>query len=413
VGVDNEFLPAGDSISIDATRQARVFRGRQGLLALEGAWRILEQQLPALRFIHCYGWCRSYMESMSGDGETVVFIAIYVGDVVTGILPLRQTHERRFGMRLRTWEILWPNDMGICDFVFEQSAENRANLRAALTVLRAHKEFQWDLLHLQDTLEDSCVRFSLQAAPPPRTLSILHHYSKYVPCNGDYEHVMARVSGHFRRNVRRQVKKLNELGGIEYRFVSAPSELESAFNHFLTAEASSWKGEAGSASAIVLDKSKVAFYRNLMDEFAARGSCMINLILRDGQCIASQFGVLAGDTLYLLKIGYAEEYRNMGPGNVLLSELVRRCTADGKIKNISFITGASWNDNWSPVAIPVYDNLIFNATAKGIAAYLLESVKDRGRKIKHRLRRQENGSDAVRPGKGAGNAGNESSEPNG
>jgi CelD/BcsL family acetyltransferase involved in cellulose biosynthesis len=136
-----------------------------------------------------------------------------------------------------------------------------------------------------------------------------------------------------------------------------------------------------------LNPAKVGFYRTLMREFSKRDACAINLILVDGVCIASQFCLKAGGTLYLLKIGYSEEFRAMGPGNVLLNELLQRCCKDTNIKQLSFITGASWNDNWAPEQQNVYDNRIFNVTFPGLMVFLLEKIKDQGRHIKHWMQR--------------------------
>jgi CelD/BcsL family acetyltransferase involved in cellulose biosynthesis len=368
-------------------RQVRLFRGRAGLNALEAEWRALAAELPDPRFIHFFGWYKSHLENVESNPGAVVFILLCESTRPLAIFPLRRTTVRSFGLTLRAWEIFWQNDMGISDFVFVKTAADHKLLTSLLETLSASKELSWDMLRLQDTLDDSCALHALKQSHLPLSLSVLHHYSKYIRCDADYETVMSRVSGSFRRNVRRQTKKLNELGAVEYRFASAARDLDAAFDHFLQAEASSWKGDAGTGSAILLHPGKVDFYRTLMHEFSARNACSINLILVDGVCIASQFCLMAGDTLYLLKIGYSEEYRAMGPGNVLLNELLQRCCADTNVRKLSFITGANWNDSWAPEQQDVYENRIFNATLSGVSVYLLEKIKDQGRHIKHWMRR--------------------------
>ena len=77
----------------------------------------------------------------------------------------------------------------------------------------------------------------------------------------------------------------------------------------------------------------------------------------------------------------------MGPGNVLLNELLQRCCADPNVGKLSFITGANWNDSWAPAQQDVYENHIFNTTLPGVSGYLLEKIKDQGRHIKHWLQR--------------------------
>ena len=369
-------------------RQAQIFRGKRGLEALEGSWRTLQENLADLRFIHYYGWYKSRLENTETDPESVVFVLASEADKPIAIFPLQQVIIRRYGLILRTWEIYWPNDMGICDFVFAKTSTHSHMLEWLIALLNERKELSWDLLRLQDTLVDSCALYSLSSARRLLSLSILHHSSKYIRCDADYEIVMDRLSGHFRRNIRRQTKKIGELGDVKYRFVSEASEMEEAFKHFLHAEATSWKGGSGTGSAIQLYEDKVGFYRRLMQEFALYNACSINLIIVNGSCIASQFCLEVGDTLYLLKIGYSDEHRAIGPGNVLLNELIQRCCASTKIKNISFITGADWNDNWAPESLDVHESYVLNHTIFGIGAYILAKAKNYGRHIKHSLQRQ-------------------------
>ena len=369
--------------------QAEIFRGKEGLQTLEARWRTLQENLPDLHFIHYYGWYKSRAENIENDPESMVFVLASQAGRPIAIFPLHRLVTRRFGLPLRTWQIYWPNDMGICDFIFAKTLANSEMLKWLISSLNQRKELAWDMLRLQDTMVDSCALYSLRSARVPLSISILHHYSKYIRCDADYETVMGRLSGSFRKNVRRQIKKIAGLGDVEYRFVSDPRQLEEAFKHFLHAEATSWKGDSGTGSAIQLSEDKVSFYHELLHEFSIYGACSINLIIMAGRCIASQFCLTIGDTLYLLKIGYSEEYRAMGPGNVLLNELIQRCCTNVKIKKISFITGADWNDNWVPEILDVYENYIFNYTFSGIAAYFFEKAKNYGRYLKHGLQRQQ------------------------
>jgi len=364
----------------------RVFRGRAGLLELKPVWRQFESATSGLGFIHHYGWFRSYLESIGNGAGEVIFVLAMRESTPVAIFPLHRTVTRRFGIPLRTWELFWPNDMGICDYIFDKSEENRGLVLALTKYLRGNKAMAWDLLSLKDTLEDSCAQFAMKASCPPLAINIKHHYSKYIPCHDDYESTMGRLSGDFRRNLRRQSKKVAELGRIEYRFVSDAQEMEEAFRHFLHAEAASWKGDAGTKSAIQLYQDKILFYRTLVDEFSKYGACSINLILLNGECIASQFCLTVDDTLYLLKIGYSDEYKALGPGNVLLTQLIQRCCMDNRINKISFVTGASWNDRWAPLSLDVYEGSIFNRTWRGIIVYALEMLKDYGRQVKNRAR---------------------------
>ena len=204
-------------MNIDQT-EIRLFRGLQGLHDLELIWHCLEREIAGLRFIHHYGWYKSYLENMSPAAAGVVFVLMSNAGKPVALFPLRHGVIRRFGLTLRSWEILWPNDMGVCDFVFARSEANQACLAKLIAFLRKEKEFAWDVLHLPDILEDSCARYALPATPWPLMQVHKHHHSKSIPCDSDYESVMNRLSGDFRRNLRRQKKKLMELVPIDIRF---------------------------------------------------------------------------------------------------------------------------------------------------------------------------------------------------
>ena len=80
------------------TRQVRLFRGREGLHSLESDWHKLETNLTDARFIHFYGWYKSYLENSESSPDSVLFILVTDADVPVALFPLRRTSQRRFGV---------------------------------------------------------------------------------------------------------------------------------------------------------------------------------------------------------------------------------------------------------------------------------------------------------------------------
>jgi len=96
----------------------------------------------------------------------------------------------------------------------------------------------------------------------------------------------------------------------------------------------------------------------------------------DGHPIASQLSVISGKTYNMLKIGYDEEFRSIGPGALLLDETVKCFSRDDSIDTISFVTGCGWADKWVPEALYVKSHYIYNGTIKGLLGYIVERSKE-------------------------------------
>jgi Acetyltransferase (GNAT) domain len=157
-------------------------------------------------------------------------------------------------------------------------------------------------------------------------------------CARPFDELMARLSKHFRRNLRAHRKKLASFADV--RFATATGDgLEAAFETFIAVEASGWKGVSGVGSAIALHPRLLAFYRRLAAN--TRDRCEIHLL-------AAQFCVVSGEQYSILKIGYDEAYARIGPGLLLLETTLERCCADPAIKRMSLVTDGAWQRDWRP-----------------------------------------------------------------
>jgi hypothetical protein len=134
-------------------------------------------------------------------------------------------------------------------------------------------------------------------------------------------------------------------------------------------EASGWKGANGTGTAILLDTKLQAFYRQLLETFGQNGRCEINQLQIDGRITAAQFALIAGKTLYLLKIGYDQDFVEVAPGQLLLAHTVSRLHAEGEIETINLITDAAWHDRWRPAELTVYEASCFGNSLHGAMVY--------------------------------------------
>ena len=139
-------------------------------------------------------------------------------------------------------------------------------------------------------------------------------------CERPFDELMARLSKHFRRNLRSHRKKLASLANVQFMTTTDEADLAVEFETFLDVEASGWKGQAGVGSAIALHPEITSFYRRFAIELSGGDHSEINALYADGRCIASQFCVLSGEQYSILKIAYDEGYARIAPGLLLLEQ---------------------------------------------------------------------------------------------
>lgn len=367
-------FPAAESMASGtpgaAIGEARVGRGLAELLALEPHWQALAATLPDCRFIHAFDWQVAYLRNLEPRPEAVHYFSFFDGGKAIAILPLRRV--RRFVGRVPMWQWELPANphMTLSDAMIAPACDVGALLRSLVDVLDRQAHLPWDALHLPNLLEDAVILSALRAATPARTLlERTGLCSMYFRCD-NLADALGNTSGAFRRNLRRQGRKLAQHGALTLTLARGGAELDEAFAEFLRLEASGWKGASGRGSAIRLHSHLLGFYTELKDRFAAGDGCLIALLKLDGVAIAAQFCMFGGGALYLQKIAYDEAWSAEAPGSQLLYEVLEYCCREPAIGRLSLVTGPAWAvGRWNPEDHALWEVHLFNRSPRGLMGY--------------------------------------------
>lgn len=130
----------------------------------------------------------------------------------------------------------------------------------------------------------------------------------------------SHLSAKRRKDLRRNLKRLEKLGRVSHESHADGSGLGVALDAFLELETSGWKGARGTALACraeTLEFAKRAFTGGTTSQ------TRIDLLLLDERPIAASVIVLSGGTGYALKSAYDERYRKCSAGLLLELEVVR------------------------------------------------------------------------------------------
>lgn len=368
------------------TIHVELVKGVEGLAGIREVWHHVYHGLSQQRYYHLYEWYESYMIALAEDPAEVHFFCMYDIDKPVAIVPLRSSTIVISGTTLRTLELPHHEHILLADIICSHAMVNYDLLSILVDYLRVANTIKWDLLLFRGLLEDSAgVRLFNNHNGLVFVRSQYH--CDYFNCT-NVDANLGALSKNFKANLRKARNKLAQEGTVEFICARSDDELAQAFDAFLEVESSGWKGSSGTNSAIKLSPQIWLFYYRLASSFSKLGSCEINLLRVNGECVAGQFCLTVGDTYYILKIGYLEEQARLAPGNMLLEHVMKRMAASNEIRYLNLITDAEWHKSWNPERYKIYDCYRFNSTAKGLWAYSLISLKQYARPYSTMARKQ-------------------------
>ena len=138
------------------------------------------------------------------------------------------------------------------------------------------------------------------------------------------------LSNQRRKYLRKQERRLERLGQVEYVEWHADTEIETWLEEFLQLEAKGWKGRA--SSALASDAASQQFFLEAMREGARRERLLFLALRLNGNPIALKCCLRAGAGSFAFKIAFDEDYEQASPGWQLELETIHRLHCDETIE---------------------------------------------------------------------------------
>ncbi|MDJ1157388.1 GNAT family N-acetyltransferase [Chelatococcus sp. SYSU_G07232] len=139
----------------------------------------------------------------------------------------------------------------------------------------------------------------------------------------------ATLSGKKLKELRRQLRRLDEIGEVRFERARAPAAVAAAVERFLTLEAAGWKSARG--TALLQRPDTAAFVRATMDRLALEERASVDLLMAGDRLVAAGLLLESGHRAWFWKIAYDEAFARFSPGVQLTLELARRQLQRGDI----------------------------------------------------------------------------------
>ena len=175
-----------------------------------------------------------------------------------------------------------------------------------------------------------------------------------------------RLSHRQRRNAARLARRAErEHGPLRLRSFGSDESVLRGFDLFLTLEASGWKGDWTTLSALAYRRADRTFYEGVLTDFAAHGAARVDVLFAGMSPVSAQLAVRSGEAWHLLKIGYDEAFRRVGPGAVLFNLFLEEVAADPSVRRVHLGTAPEWSDRWHLDEVQRVDLQLFCPTRRG------------------------------------------------
>jgi CelD/BcsL family acetyltransferase involved in cellulose biosynthesis len=234
------------------------------------------------------------------------------------------------------------------DFVVVPGSEKEF-FNALLDNLKKNGIKNLDLKHVRP---DSTVMKSLTPLAESRQYKVTSEqeavsYEMDLPPS--FEEYLQTLSAKQRHEVRRKLRRLNEEGKIEYRFIEAGNELPTALDTFFRMFTESREDKA----AFLTERMK-SYFRLLVENMRKIGLLKLGVLELDGKPVAEIMCFDYNDCIYLYNSGYDPQYVSLSVG--LLSKVfaVEDSIAKGK-KRFDFLKGAeTYKGHLGGKEVPLY-----------------------------------------------------------
>ena len=282
-------------------------------LSLREPWNAIVRQVEGYSPSMSFEWMQAWVSVHRHEIERFYIIEFRDdSDLIVGIVPFYVTYHKKFGLKLVVLEVLGGRDRYLMDFVVNNNRLVEV-LDATIKVIKKNLS-AWDVvmfprlnnrrasaLHLERELRKSKLRFNTES----------YYRVPEIALRGDFESYYNNLKKHFRKEMRRKNRKLENLGSVKFT-VHPITDDEQPLEVFLQLENNGWKGKNG--SSLIKRKHLLNLYKSLIAQDRGCVEVLVFHMWLDNEVIASSICLKTCHAIFVNKITYHEAYGETSPG---------------------------------------------------------------------------------------------------
>ncbi|MEQ1710978.1 MAG: GNAT family N-acetyltransferase [Hyphomicrobium sp.] len=323
---------------------------RSGFDALEADWNALFQRagraVQAFQsFNWLWHWANHYLTPAASTRLAIV--TVRRGGVLILVWPL--VRERTAGLDCLAWMGAPVSQYG--DVVIDDLTDAAAVLRASWVFIA--ERLAPDLVRLRKVRSDAAVAPLLAEIG---TSSSERQQAPYIDLASapDFETYETRYPAKARKNRRRQMRRLEERGAVEFE-TKAGGAVARELAQLGLALKRTWLADKGLVSPALADERMSRFIADAADGCHRSTGCRVSALRSAGEAAAIEIAFACKGRLLVHVIVYGREFEKAGAGNLLVEESLRRAKADGFDTFDLLAPGDAYKMDWADGAVAVED----------------------------------------------------------
>ena len=324
-------------------------------------WRNLCEAGPCNQPFYLPEWISNSMRCFAPE-ELLYLISVREQDKLQAVLPLCRELTSWCGVSLR--RLAGPADIAYgCRFDVIRGARTSAAEIAGAIWEHLRDSDEWDVIFLGKVPEGATAEHLVSLARQDGCSTLFYEQARspYLRLRGENTPRGFARDGHFRRNLDRRLRKLEEQGSIQLRRVESFDQ--ASLRLFYAMENHGWKGRKG--TAIACNQAAQDFFDSIAKSAAEAGYLALYFLDFKDKPIAAQFGLAFGGVYYPIKTAFDETYSAYSPGQLITSAILRDCV-DRDFCELDFLgQWAQWKADWTKTVRPHYSCYIFRDSLKG------------------------------------------------
>ena len=157
-----------------------------------------------------------------------------------------------------------------------------------------------------------------------------HHRALLKSSLNGKSYLARALSSKKRKELRRQRKRLEELGRLRIKHLGPTEDCQPWIKQFLELEQTGWKGRKGTALAINPNEKK--FFSEMINEAHDKKQLLFSKIRLGETPVAMKCSLVSGTSSFAIRIAYDEKYYRYSPGVLLEMENIHRIQTSSKIQ---------------------------------------------------------------------------------
>jgi CelD/BcsL family acetyltransferase involved in cellulose biosynthesis len=307
------------------------------LRSLETEWRQLLAKSPANGLFLSWEFVITWWETFSRQCRPHILLARSESGELVGIAPFVICHEQGFPQGVFS-KLCLMGDLGglapeLQDFVVLPGLEQAVGQRFFEEICSDYR-LNWDILTFSFIRADSVIMRSLTALNRTVLLRMRSEPAPFIRLPASWEDYEELLGGHFRREVRRKIKKLNTSRQVQIFEPKTEDELSSAMDDLQRLNFARWGEERKSFDS----DAWIRFHRAFALQCLRSGWLSLQLLRIDGTTAAALYDFRYENRLWKYQSGWLPEYHQLSPAIYLIANSIETSIRLG-LSDVDFLAG--------------------------------------------------------------------------